>query len=176
MELNVTFKNRDEGYINANFMPVSLLSHKMGFLTWHLFWRVLLHGMPYGNVNSWGLGDTYMRQWVKSSLVQVMACRLFDDQPLPEPMPKPMLTYCQLYPQEQISMTSESKYQLKVSSAILSRCQYVKSWVMRHLQCSGLKSTQPLTINVCTPHDSVTVVTCAKFRSDWLTIFWTRAV
>ena len=34
----------------------------------------------------------YMRQWTGSALVQIMACRLFETKPLPEPM----LTYCQL--------------------------------------------------------------------------------
>ena len=34
----------------------------------------------------------FMRQWTGSSLVQVMACRLFGAKPLPETM----LTYCQL--------------------------------------------------------------------------------
>ena len=37
---------------------------------------------------------TYMRQWTLWELVKVMACRLFDAKPLPQPM----LTYCQLDP------------------------------------------------------------------------------
>ena len=36
----------------------------------------------------------YMRQWIGSALVQIMACRLFGAQPLP----KPMLGYCQFDP------------------------------------------------------------------------------
>ena len=43
----------------------------------------------------------YMRQWIGSALVQIMACRLFGAKPLS----KPMLGYCQLDPQEQISVT-----------------------------------------------------------------------
>ena len=39
----------------------------------------------------------YMRQWIGSALVQIMACRLFGAKPLS----KPMLGYCQLDPQEQ---------------------------------------------------------------------------
>ena len=34
----------------------------------------------------------YMRQWNGTTLVQIIACRLFRDKPLP----KPTLTYCQL--------------------------------------------------------------------------------
>ena len=36
----------------------------------------------------------YMRWWIRSALVKVMACHLFGAKPLPEPM----LTYCQLDP------------------------------------------------------------------------------
>ena len=49
----------------------------------------------------------YMRRWTGSALFQVMACRLFDAKPLPEPM----LTYRQLDLQEQTSGTFESQYQ-----------------------------------------------------------------
>ena len=41
-----------------------------------------------------------MCQWIKSSLVQLMACHLLSTKPLPEPM----LTYCQLNPKEYISI------------------------------------------------------------------------
>ena len=44
--------------------------------------------------------DAYMCQWIGSSSVQVLACRLFGTKPLPEPM----LAYCQLESWEQISM------------------------------------------------------------------------
>ena len=67
----------------------------------------------------------YMRQWTGSSLIQVMACRLFARKPLPEPM----LIYCQLVSWEQVSMKFESKfyhfhsrkYIWKCIAAILSR-------------------------------------------------------
>ena len=45
-------------------------------------------------------GDAYMRNWTGSTLVQVMACRLLGAKPLPEPV----VTYCQLDPQEQTSV------------------------------------------------------------------------
>ena len=44
-------------------------------------------------------GFTVYGQWSGSSLVQIMACRLFGAKPLSEPM----LTYCQLYRWEQTS-------------------------------------------------------------------------
>ena len=48
----------------------------------------------------------YMCQWTRSALVQVMACRLFDAKPLPEPM----LAYCQLDSWEQILVKFESEF------------------------------------------------------------------
>ena len=50
--------------------------------------------------------DVDMRQWIGSSLVQVMACRLFDAKSLPEPM----LPYCQLDSSEQISVKFEWEF------------------------------------------------------------------
>ena len=47
-----------------------------------------------------------MRQRTGSALVQLMACRLFGAKPLP----KPMLTYCQLDSWEQISVKFESEF------------------------------------------------------------------
>ena len=44
------------------------------------------------------------------------------------------------------------------------------------LQSFGLKRTLPITTKFCTRHDSVTVVTCAKFRCVRLRIFQTRAL
>ena len=41
----------------------------------------------------------------------------------------------------------------------------------QNLQCSSLKCILPTTTKFCTRHDSVTVVTCAKFRCDRLSIF-----
>ena len=43
---------------------------------------------------------TYMCQWIRSALVQIMACHLFAAKPLSEPTQ----TYCQLEPKEHISM------------------------------------------------------------------------
>ena len=75
-----------------------------------------------------------MLQWIVSALVQIMACRLFEAKPLPEPM----LAYCQLDSWEQISVKFEfeilsfsfKKMYLKIWSdkmaAILSRGRWVK--------------------------------------------------
>ena len=67
----------------------------------------------------------YMRQWTRSALVQIMACRLFGVKPLPEPT----LTYCQLNPWGQTSVKFESKYKNIVCEmeAILSSGRWVKS-------------------------------------------------
>ena len=46
----------------------------------------------------------------------------------------------------------------------------------QNLQCSSLKCTLRTTTKLCTRHDSVTVVTCAKFCCDRLSIFETRAL
>ena len=43
-------------------------------------------------VNSSTPSVTYMRQWIGSTFVQIMACRLFGSKPLS----KPVLGYCQL--------------------------------------------------------------------------------
>ena len=47
-----------------------------------------------------------MCQWIRSALVQIMACRLIGTKPLPEPM----LTFCLLDPQEQTSVKFKSKF------------------------------------------------------------------
>ena len=46
----------------------------------------------------------------------------------------------------------------------------------QNLQCSSLKCTLPTTTKFCTRHHSVTVVTCAQFCCDLLSIFETRAL
>ena len=58
------------------------------------------------NINSSPPSATYMRQWTGSSLVQVIACRLFGTKPLPEPMRND----CQLDSWEQISVKFESDF------------------------------------------------------------------
>ena len=50
--------------------------------------------------DSLGRGDTYMRRWIMSPLVQIMASRLNGARQLSEPM----LAYCQLDPWEETQM------------------------------------------------------------------------
>ena len=59
----------------------------------HIVTRLVLHLSPPS--------AAYMRQWIRSALVQIMACRLFAAKPLS----KPMLLYGQLDPSEQTSVT-----------------------------------------------------------------------
>ena len=57
-------------------------------------------------VNSSPPSAAYMRQWTRSALVQVMACRMFGAKPAPEPM----LVYCQLDSWQQISVKLELEF------------------------------------------------------------------
>ena len=88
-------------------------------------------------LNSSPPGAAYMRQWTGSALFQVMACRLFCIEPLPEPM----LVCSQLDSCEQISVKfdrnsiiSFKKMHPKLSSdktsAILSMGRCVKTWIL----------------------------------------------
>ena len=65
-------------------------------------------GATYGchPLNSSPSSSAYMRQWLGSALVQIMAWRLFGAKPLS----KPTLGYCQLDPKEQTSVKFQSKY------------------------------------------------------------------
>ena len=65
-----------------------------------------------------------MRQWIGSSLVQVMACRLFGAKPLPEPM----LVYCQLDSWEQVSVKFESEFYHFHSRKCIWKCLLPKWW------------------------------------------------
>ena len=57
-------------------------------------------------INSSPPSATYMRQWIGSAFVQIMACRLFGGKPLS----KPMLCYFQLDSWEQIPLKFESEF------------------------------------------------------------------
>ena len=52
------------------------------------------------SINSFPPSAAYIREWIRSALVQIMVCRLFGTKPLS----KPVLGCCQLHPMEQISM------------------------------------------------------------------------
>ena len=84
----------------------------------------------YSRYRTWSLLNSsppsaaYMRQWTESALVQVMACHLFGVKPLH----KPMLTYCQLNPQEQTSVKFESTYKTFHSRKCIWEKSSVKWW------------------------------------------------
>ena len=56
--------------------------------------NVLFYNVGTLYINSSPPSAAYMRQWIRSALVQIMACRLFGAKPLS----KPMLEYYQLDP------------------------------------------------------------------------------
>ena len=57
-------------------------------------------------VDSLRLSDAYMHQYTRSSLVQIMACRLLCAKPLSDPV----MTFCQLDSKEHISVKYYLKY------------------------------------------------------------------
>ena len=82
-------------------------------------------------INSLRPDDIFLYQWMRPPLVKKIPCCLIRA----EPVPKPMLTYCPLYPLEQTSLISESKHNLfsmrmhlKMSYVICGRCFFL-GWV-----------------------------------------------
>ena len=71
------------------------------------------------HVDSAPVSAAYTRRGAGSALVQVMACRLFGGKPLP----KPMLAYCQLDSQEQISERYESEFYHFHSRKCIWKCR-----------------------------------------------------
>ena len=67
---------------------------------------VTTSGFPKVNMISLRPRDAYLCNWIGSSVVQVMACRLFGAISLPEPM----LSYRQLDPWQQTSVKFYSKF------------------------------------------------------------------
>ena len=68
-------------------------------------------------INSSPHSAAYMRWWIGSALVQIIACCLDGAKPLSEPM----LTYCQLDPKEHISM----KFYFKFKYFHLRKCVWI---------------------------------------------------
>ena len=102
-------------------------------LHWFRWWLVapggraitsgsLPHYLRLQCVNAYPPSAAYMRQWTGSTLVQVMACRLFGAQPLPEPM----LAYCQLDSWEQLSVKFKSEYCHFHSRKCIRNCRLPK--------------------------------------------------
>ena len=85
--------------------------------------------------NSWRMSDAYMHQYTMPSLVQIMACRLFGDNPLSEPM----MVYCQFDPKGHIPM------KLKYKSFHSKKCR-LQEWRPSCLGLSELKTDFELII------------------------------
>ena len=66
--------------------------HLTAYIYGIFIWATTVDLVQHPLFNSFRLSDTYMRQWIGSALVQIMACGLFGTKPLS----KPMLDYCQL--------------------------------------------------------------------------------
>ena len=97
---------------------------------------------------------TYMHQWTGSALVQVMACRLFSAQPLPEPI----LTYYQLDPQEQISVKFKSTHKTFHSRKCIWKCCL---WDGCHfVQGDELESP-------CLSWRGSTLISYSVWKNDW---------
>ena len=91
-----TFGLHNQGELNLNEMIVFLL---VCGVNRDAFMDGLMWDRGYSIANAQWLPQyctifAYMRRWAGSSLVQIMACRLFGAKPLSEPM----LEYCQLNP------------------------------------------------------------------------------
>ena len=74
-------------------------------------------------INSSLPNAAYLRQWTGSSLVQVMACRLFSAKPLLETI----LLYCQLDSWEQVSVKFEPEFYHFHSRKCIWKCRLPKS-------------------------------------------------
>ena len=69
--------------------------------------KVFIQG---NTINSSPPGDAYMRQWIRSVLVQIMACRLFSAKPISIPM----LGYSQLNPRNKLHLNSNQNVKLLI--------------------------------------------------------------
>ena len=97
------FKLRREIHFEATpgkiSLPILHLSRQHSYHVMCKYYRDRLTHLPR-------ISAAYMRQWIGSTLVQIMACRLFGAKSLSEPV----LGYCRLDPKEQTSVKLQSKY------------------------------------------------------------------
>ena len=82
-------------------------------------WIIDLRRRDITKFNSSIPSAAYMRQWTKSALVHIMACRLFGAKPLPEPT----LTYCQWDPWEQTPVKFELNCKIFYSLKYIWNCR-----------------------------------------------------
>ena len=79
---------------SAGFIKIIKWSSNVSFRSSKYEWISCKHAKKQIWNNSSPPSAAYMRQWIGSALVQIMACRLIGTKPLS----KPMLGYCQLDP------------------------------------------------------------------------------
>ena len=89
---------------------------------WLVYWRIYICVTRPQWVNSSSPNAAYMRQWIGSSLVQVMACHLFGAKLLREPV----LAYWQLHSWRQISVKFESEFYHFHSRKCIWNCRLPK--------------------------------------------------
>ena len=124
----LSFRNFRKWYVEGCFVLFYFLLECALMKTCHddeMLWESFLQNWtPVGEaiVNSSPPSATYMRQWIREALVQIMACRLFGANPLSEPM----LEYCYFDPQEQTSVKYSSKYKTFHSQ----KC--ILKWLLRN--------------------------------------------
>ena len=114
---------KQKGQMNVSF-PQKQTSLKFEakpntFLVWKYVWKYRHEMVSILCINSSLPSAAYMRKWIGSALVQIMACRLFGAKPLPEPM----LTYCKLDHGEQTLVKFESKYKPFHPWKCISKCR-----------------------------------------------------
>ena len=97
----------------------------------------------------------YMRQWIGSALVQIMACRLFGTKPLS----KPVLGYYRMDPYEHTSVKFESNTKLFIHEKQLKTSSFERGDGLRNTKISRKFPT----INSMTAVDPSTPETGAKW-------------
>ena len=107
------------------------------------------HFLRASCVNSLRPSDGFMRQWTVPLLVQIMACRLFGDNPIS----KPMMVQCQLDNKEHIS----KKFYLKFKTFHSRKCIWKHLLQKWRRSCLGLNVLNKLSV-----------------AHIWVTFFWTH--
>ena len=72
------------------------IKDKRNLYAYYVSWSQPVMSLPIDVFDSSPPSAAYLRQWIRSGLVQIMACRLFGAKSLS----KPAVGYCQLDPEE----------------------------------------------------------------------------
>ena len=122
-------------------------------------------------VNSLRPSDTYMRQYNIPPLVKIMACLLFSTKPLSEPM----LSYCQLDPEEHISVIFYLKFECFHSWKCMWKCRLLNcGHFVSASMCSILTSDLPGLTGECNvwSHSPVSLFSSARTPEPLVTVTW----